>query len=227
LQDDSADAPLDESASPMRKRGRPKTRSDDDQRALIAAQSLDLFVKQGYGATSMDEVASRCHVSKRTLYRLFPRKIDLFSTLVDNHLSMMLSFPEPDPDRSLQEELALVFRVDLEPELEERHVAFIQIAVIEAQQFPELDEVFQKRGMAIARDHFSQWLASRKALGIVAVDSPRETGEIIVDMVFGALSKRFNNAHARACGRITATRQERLEYIQRCINLIAVGLRPR
>ncbi|NKB84502.1 helix-turn-helix transcriptional regulator [Ochrobactrum grignonense] len=53
------------------KRGRPKVKSDDQRIAEIAQHARDLFISKGFAHVTMDDIAARCHISKRTLYSLF------------------------------------------------------------------------------------------------------------------------------------------------------------
>jgi AcrR family transcriptional regulator len=46
-------------------------------RAAIQSQALRLFQTQGYGATSMGQIAEAAEVSESTLFRYFPTKQDL------------------------------------------------------------------------------------------------------------------------------------------------------
>lgn len=46
-------------------------------RMLIAGSAIDIFRKQGYDSTSMEDVATEAGVSRRTLYRYFKSKEDL------------------------------------------------------------------------------------------------------------------------------------------------------
>ena len=55
----------------LRERKRAKTR------ALIQAEALRLFTKNGYDATSVEEIAAVAEVSPRTVFRYFPTKADL------------------------------------------------------------------------------------------------------------------------------------------------------
>lgn len=59
--------------STPRPRGRPP---EADPRALADA-ALGLFERRGFDAVTMDEVARAAHVSRRTLFRLYPSKADL------------------------------------------------------------------------------------------------------------------------------------------------------
>lgn len=56
-----------------------KTRS----REVIITAAISLFLKQGFLATSMDEVAAKANVSKQTVYAHFKSKEALFFDVID------------------------------------------------------------------------------------------------------------------------------------------------
>jgi AcrR family transcriptional regulator len=47
---------------------RPRAATYDDQREQILARAAELFARQGYTATTMNQVAAACGVTKPTLY---------------------------------------------------------------------------------------------------------------------------------------------------------------
>jgi TetR/AcrR family transcriptional repressor of mexJK operon len=53
------------------------------KQSTIVQAALDLFLEQGYGATSMDAVASRAGVTKQTVYRYYPSKEELFTAVME------------------------------------------------------------------------------------------------------------------------------------------------
>src|SRR5580698_7433873 len=57
------------------------TRSDAKRRAILDVAS-EVFVAQGYAATSMSEIAARLGGSKGTLYNYFRSKEELFSAFI-------------------------------------------------------------------------------------------------------------------------------------------------
>jgi AcrR family transcriptional regulator len=99
------------------KRGRPKTLSDSARRAAILVKAREIFLDRGYGGTTTDRVADACGMSKRTIYRLFASKADLFSALVDDHRRTMLALPleQSQEDLPLDDALAAIFRLDIDP----------------------------------------------------------------------------------------------------------------
>ncbi|MBD3670471.1 MAG: TetR/AcrR family transcriptional regulator [Gammaproteobacteria bacterium] len=50
----------------------------------ITEAALDLFLRQGYAATSMDAVAAQSGVTKQTVYRYYPSKKELFTAVLES-----------------------------------------------------------------------------------------------------------------------------------------------
>jgi AcrR family transcriptional regulator len=58
----------------------------DDQRELILASAAQLFAQRGYSATSMNEVAEACGMSKPSLYHYFKDKYTLLVHIAEEHV---------------------------------------------------------------------------------------------------------------------------------------------
>ena len=61
----------------------------DDQREMILRHAAELFARRGYPATSMNEVAEACGLSKPTLYHYFRDKYNLLVHIADGHVSRL------------------------------------------------------------------------------------------------------------------------------------------
>lgn len=61
----------------------------DDQREHILRQAAQLFARQGYAATSMNEVAQACGLSKPAIYHYFRDKYALLFEICNTHLSRL------------------------------------------------------------------------------------------------------------------------------------------
>lgn len=61
----------------------------DDQRELILARAAQLFAHRGYSATSMNEVALACGVSKATLYHYYRDKYDMLVSIAEGHVQRL------------------------------------------------------------------------------------------------------------------------------------------
>jgi TetR/AcrR family transcriptional regulator len=81
----------------------------DDQREAILARAGELFARHGYHATSMNQVAEACGLSKATLYHYYRDKDALLVHIADSHVSRL---------RALVDEV-LALRLKPEPQLRE------------------------------------------------------------------------------------------------------------
>lgn len=76
-------------------------------RASIVGVALDLFDRQGYEETSVDQIAEASHISRRTLFRYFPGKAAIawgeFDVQIDGMRRRLADIPINTP---LQEALA-------------------------------------------------------------------------------------------------------------------------
>lgn len=68
---------------------RPRAATYDDQRGQILARAAELFARQGYTATSMNQVAAACGVSKATLYHYFTDKQSLLLHIAGGHVQRL------------------------------------------------------------------------------------------------------------------------------------------
>jgi TetR/AcrR family transcriptional regulator of autoinduction and epiphytic fitness len=60
----------------------PHQRLSDRKRLAIVDAAIEEFLASGYDATSMDRIAARASVSKRTVYNHFPSKEVLFAAIL-------------------------------------------------------------------------------------------------------------------------------------------------
>ncbi|WP_405136513.1 TetR/AcrR family transcriptional regulator [Nocardia sp. NBC_01388] len=69
--------------------GKEPVRSERRRQILVAAN--EVFTRNGYRGTSMNEVAARAFVSKPVLYRYFPGKVDLYLVVLQHHVDALVS----------------------------------------------------------------------------------------------------------------------------------------
>jgi AcrR family transcriptional regulator len=61
----------------------------DDQREAILARAAHLFAQRGYVATSMNQVAEACGLSKATLYHYYKDKDALLVQIAEGHVTRL------------------------------------------------------------------------------------------------------------------------------------------
>jgi AcrR family transcriptional regulator len=86
---------------------RGRSASYDDQREMILGKAAQLFAKRGYSATSMNEVAQACGLSKATLYHYYRDKYSLLVSIADDHVSRLAALVEDEETLKLEGEARL------------------------------------------------------------------------------------------------------------------------
>ena len=204
-----------------RPRGRPKVMSDAAQRDRIVADAWKLLLEKGYGRTTTDDIASRCRISKQTLYRHFPGKHALFAAIVDSHRQSMLALPADYGDLPIHQALEKIFRIDIDARDDQERVALLRLVIAESQHFPELENLLRRRGADRSRSELADWLAEQARRGLIAVDDADSAARILMDMIFGAMimkaSRRFTWPSAK----------KRQSHIRRCVSIFLSGVVPR
>jgi TetR/AcrR family transcriptional regulator len=68
---------------------RPRSAGYDSQREQILAAAARLFATRGYTATTVNEVAAECGISKATLYHYVRDKHDLLAQITGGHVAQL------------------------------------------------------------------------------------------------------------------------------------------
>jgi AcrR family transcriptional regulator len=186
---------------------------------IIVTEATRLFLDTGFVATKMDRIAQACKISKRTLYRLFPSKLDLFRAMVERHRESLVTFPADADMLPMEAALLAIFHAGLDPAEDRRRVAFLEQALAEAKAVPELGVILRQAGGERARILLADWLGRRKQLGTANIGDPHSAASILMDMVYGALAPELVGTSPRAQG---ASRQD---YLADCIRYFVNGIK--
>lgn len=125
-----------EGVAPARRPGRPV--SSEKQRALRDAAIAE-FAQSGFDNASVDAIAARAQVSKRTLYNHFPSKEDLFKALV-SEVGQRISVSATirySPRASLRAQILRFVREALELVAEEHTLRLVRTVMAEHIRHPE------------------------------------------------------------------------------------------
>ncbi len=152
---------------------RGRASSYDDQRINILAQAARLFARQGYAATSMNQVADACGLSKAALYHYFRDKYALLTHIAETHVQLLLAVTlevetaYPQPQQRLQ---ALIERFvrEYSGAQDAHHVLTGEVRFLDV---PDRDRI-----LGIEREvvvHFAQAISEvRPELRASALDKP-------------------------------------------------------
>jgi TetR/AcrR family transcriptional regulator, mexJK operon transcriptional repressor len=127
----------------LRKRGRPTADERRRRETEILNTALGVFLRTGYGACTVDELATAAQVTKRTLYAYYGDKAEVFAAMV-RHLAAAVSL-DAASDRDTLETLAarIVGRLH-----SDELVGLHQLVIAESTRFPELALILHSSGDA-------------------------------------------------------------------------------
>ena len=159
------------------------------KRAQIIQAAGTLFLEAGYGATSMDAIAAKAGVSKRTVYAHFANKEALFIAIMDRRCAE-LSGLDPDATERPADGVGRIFDgldpTDLEAALRRIGTRFLDIVlsedpmrlfrvvVAEAERFPELGRLYHGFGPAPMVRRLSALFGEAEAAGRLTLDDTPE-----------------------------------------------------
>jgi AcrR family transcriptional regulator len=156
-------------------------------------------------------VATRCKISKQTLYKLFSSKTALFMAMIALHRSSMVALPrDGDENLPLAETLEKIFMIDIDEEADTDRQTFVHFIVGEAEHYPEIADMLYEQGVQQSRRLLADWLQIQIGRGRIQIDSPESGARMLLSMVMGALAplpgnldnwpdRNARNAHLRRC----------------------------
>lgn len=144
------------------------------RRDQILVAATRMFLKQGYGKTSMDQVAKAAGVARRTLYNQFPEgKTDLFRLVVEK---LWCAFPVLDivaqtqAQRDVKAGLTSIARAIVDFWTPPVAVDFLRMVIAEGRRFPQLTEIFFSQGKLPAMAAVRQYLETQARAGQLKIN---------------------------------------------------------
>lgn len=141
----------------LRKRGRPTADERRRRETEIISAALGVFLRSGYGGSTVDELAAEAQVTKRTLYTYYGDKAGVFTAMVRD-LAAEVSL-DAARDRDTLETLAarIVSRVH-----SDELVGLHQLVIAESTRFPELALILHTNGDARHISRLAEHLRSER-----------------------------------------------------------------
>ncbi len=185
--------PAQATGRPVRKGGRPSLEAAGRIEARIVAMAREQFFAHGYGATSIETIARKAHISKRTFYARFQNKAAIFSAVVNELIGKVVPgnidglFEGASCETILQGLARAILAASLAPDT----LALQRVIIAEATRFPELALVMNEQGArqdAISR--IATLLARETRSGRLAVENPAIAAEMFLQLVIGVPQRR-------------------------------------
>lgn len=163
--------------------GAPSRREKRRQAILDAAR--EIFLEQGYGATSLNDIVSVSGGSLATLYDLFGGKAGLFQAMIEKGCLEFFEFLDAgDIDgKPLEEALHVIAERFFEGLIQQNGMALLRVIVAEVPQFPEIGVTYYQAGPEAGRERVSVYLAKQAERGLLTVDDPDFAASTFISMV--------------------------------------------
>ncbi len=154
------------------------------KRDAILEAANKVFLEVGFGAASMDSIASAAQVSKQTVYNYFGSKEELFAAMVrascdEMTLAFAQAIKDSDPEKALRAMARLFVDVVFTPE----KLAMHRTMLAEIPRFPDLGRVYYHSGPAIIRKFLADYFTEQNRRGALKVDDPQIAAEQFISMV--------------------------------------------
>lgn len=168
------------------KRGRPPADSAARYKELVR-HAEEVFLERGLSQTSMDDIAARAKVSKRTLYEFFPNKREIFRSVITEQRSKIMNLSavegSPDPETAL----CNVFIDDGMRDGEDAQFDLFKLVYDEAAENSEIRDIVFEAGRKPAVLALAQWFAAHDFL---KEQDPEVSASILLDMILGFVNRK-------------------------------------
>ena len=157
------------------------TRTGRKRRAILDAATT-LFLRDGYQATSMDQIAAAAAVSKQTVYKQFADKQSLFREIVADTVAEVAD-PVAQQVASLRDsgdleaDLRNLAHALLAQVIQPRVMQLRRLVIAEAGRFPDLGRLFYDSGPGRTIDALTATFESLAGRGRLRLRDPRLAAE--------------------------------------------------
>jgi len=158
-----------------------------DKIRQIAQAATEVFLEVGFAAASMDKIVEKAGVSKRTLYKYYDSKEEIFIDVVQMELDSMWKNFEPDSDVSedlagqLQRIGVELLRIANAPVT----LSLFRVTAAEAQRFPKLAYQFFNESYEKVIDGIAEILERQTSGPAGRIADKKQAAEYFLDLLTG------------------------------------------
>lgn len=139
-----------------------ETRSNNYKKKIIESASK-VFIEKGYNLASMDEIAKRAGVTKRTLYKHFPSKLAVYAAINAGHLKKLRSEYAKNDQLSLPPDQRFLKDIDTLFQYTWKNQKVMQLWIREIEDFTgEFPAELKKNIQMHTNEIFKRWEAHIK-----------------------------------------------------------------
>lgn len=170
-----------------RRIGRPDAQGSEEVFRRILEIAAELFVAQGYPATSIEQVAAKAGSGKQTIYRRFGSKEELFEAVIRSKVDELLrsaaelSVSDGQPLATLKTATLGLLDFILRPDM----ISLQRTLVAELPRFPTLADRLMDDCYQVITTQIHALLARARDMGQIRFDDIELTHRLLVSLMIG------------------------------------------
>ncbi|MGC0152047.1 TetR/AcrR family transcriptional regulator [Chromobacterium vaccinii] len=184
---------MDISSSPApRPRGRPAS-PEEALRSQVLRAATELLLGDGYRALSIEAVAKRAGVAKKTVYRFADNREQLLAAIVDDWTAGLARAVEAplDQENDVAQALEALLLSLAERVLSAEAVGMFKLLI---NDFPGREQAlaaYTGHGIRHSASLLTDWLAERRRRGLLRMDDPASCAELLLAMAIAEPLRRM------------------------------------
>lgn len=160
--------------------------SEADRTRLIHEAAETVFLRDGYAAARMDDVARFAGMSKRTLYLHYASKAALFEAVLRDSMAPFVVDSDMERHPDLATALTGLLERLVTHLLAPRQIAIFRLIIGEVKRSPELADAFECGGPRTGASSIERRLAFEMEAGRLHLPSAHEGARMLFGMAIGA-----------------------------------------
>lgn len=167
----------------------------DKKHVAILDAATTAFLRGGYLATNMEQIAQAASVSKQTVYKHFASKEELFLQIVEHvaaraTVNSYRDMSDPDTVTDVKAYLTAYAVRELGALLVPEVMQLRRLVIGEAERFPKLAQAFYRNGPQVGFDTLASILERFDRKGLLRVPEPPRSAEMLNWMILAHFINR-------------------------------------
>ncbi len=172
---------------PLNQAGRPTAAELERRKSLVMDIATELFVTQGFAATSLVDIAKGAGVATRTLYQHFGDKEAMFREVIfARDDGEAIERPTVQPGDTLFDALMRGGRYAFQVTYRERSIGLMRLMIAESTRFPDFMQSVATSIFGRFRRNHEKLFQGLEAAGLIPPGEHARSAELFSDLVLGS-----------------------------------------
>ncbi|MBU6267441.1 MAG: TetR/AcrR family transcriptional regulator [Sphingomonadales bacterium] len=165
--------------------GRPTADELERRKLRVMEVATEMFVNQGYAATTLLDIAKQAGVATRTLYQHFGDKEAIFREVIFARDAAAIAPPEVTDEDDLVSALTRAAQYAHEIALRTRSVELMRLMIAESARFPELMSKVANAIFSRFKGNVAKVFRALAERGLVPESDHDQSADLFVDLLLG------------------------------------------